>query len=509
MPEMIDKLRQQFVEFWSNLDSSQKNRILLTSGILFITVTITILVISRTEYETIRISDPKQAPLIREYLDENNIKYKYSQNSIEVESSKYYDVMVNLNMDPSLSGTVDFSETFSSLKMGLTESDKEKLWENFKNESIRSMILSLDNVRDVKVELAIADSSDYIFDNDDAQTTAVITLTPNGQISSEQAGGIKRLVASAIGGMDPADVTLLDNNANPLGGSFADDIVEQTNTQFDLRERQKRALEKAVLSLYSRQSSDFDYIDVQVNPYLDFNKEQISLKEYSNPDGLDEAVISEQQIKENAEGGSTGAEPGIAANTDNPSYPTTGSNNSSYSKTESSINRVFNTQDKIVESAYGEFIPEQSTMTVALWYGNRVEDDASLTQAFIDSIRSDASGATGIPINKITVNKYKLAEMVVPEVSTMETIKALFDAYGFYIPLMILIGVLIMALKPKQSKEYQLATTEPDIPEIDEPTIEEIQAEKRDVVKEQLNTFVTQKPDSVAQLLRNWLQDDW
>ena len=37
----------------------------------------------------------------------------------------------------------------------------------------------------------------------------------------------------------------------------------------------------------------------------------------------------------------------------------------------------------------------------------------------------------------------------------------------------------------------------------------EIEFEEQNEIKKQIEKFVTEKPESVAQLLRNWLQDDW
>ena len=39
--------------------------------------------------------------------------------------------------------------------------------------------------------------------------------------------------------------------------------------------------------------------------------------------------------------------------------------------------------------------------------------------------------------------------------------------------------------------------------------IPEIELEERSEIKKQIDKFVKQKPDSVAQLLRNWLSDEW
>lgn len=520
MPEALEKLKQQFLEFWGNLDKSQKSRILITSGILFLTVTIAILVLAKPQYvELMSVNDPAEYSEIKAKLTEAGIDIKAgNNNTILVKESQVNDASLLTYLDPTMAYSVDFKDTWENVGLGHTESDKKRLFENFKNEKIVNMIKSMDNIKDVKVEAYIADTTAYFEFDDEAESTAVVKITPRMPISNEQAEGIKRLVAHAIGGMKLSNVILLDNSGNIIGGDSGDDFVSKTNSQYDLRASIKKNLENDVLSLYSGMSSDFDYIKVIVNPVLDFNREVVKYTEYKNSQGIDDPVISSREIKEVAEGGGTSGEPGINSNGQSPSYPAgTTSSGSKYNRTEKERNLVYDKIDGEREIASGVLIPEKSTVTVAIWYGNRVQDDANITDELIQSIRNDAAGATGIPVNKITVNKYKRAPQIVEETTLMENLKVLFDSYGFYIPLLILIIVLVFALKPRSMNDDEFILTSNtgiNIKQVEEEEEEEvhiknINMDKRDVLKEQLTGYINKKPDSVAQLLRNWLQDDW
>jgi len=46
MPEVLSKMQQQVTDFWKNLDKSQKTRILVTSGILVVVLTIAIVMLT-------------------------------------------------------------------------------------------------------------------------------------------------------------------------------------------------------------------------------------------------------------------------------------------------------------------------------------------------------------------------------------------------------------------------------------------------------------------------------
>jgi flagellar M-ring protein FliF len=159
-------------------------------------------------------------------------------------------------------------------------------------------------------------------------------------------------------------------------------------------------------------------------------------------------------------------------------------------------------------------------MAISLWYGNKVKDDAKIDDAFITQVRQAASTATGIPVNNISVNKLKLASAEEVETPVTDTIRQLIQDYGlFALMLLLIVGMLIMAI-PRKKREAQPQLTAADleaaalagpkfiVPETGEP-IPEIDVEERSEIKKQIEKFVKQKPDAVAQLLRNWISDEW
>jgi len=156
---------------------------------------------------------------------------------------------------------------------------------------------------------------------------------------------------------------------------------------------------------------------------------------------------------------------------------------------------------------------QESSMTVALWYGNRVPDDSKLTDEFIEEFKQGLSNATGIPVGKITVNKQKLAPQEEEIVPMSERIKQFIDDYGFFALLIILIIALMLSVMPRKKKSPQLA---PELATAGGPNVDEaeeelppINFEEHSEIKKQIENFVKQKPESVAQLLRNWLSEDW
>lgn len=517
MPEALSRMQQQVTDFWKNLDKSQKTRIYITSGILIIVLTLGIVMLTRTTYvPLITVEDPDSILAIEGALDEKKIKYKHGDGKrILVDSKDKNEAEFALASTGLTESGMTFEDAWSLLKVSSTETDKKQLWQNFKRNSLVAKLKMFDNVKDADVELTIPEDTMF-FTEKKNEAKASVRINPKGEITPEQVEGIVMVVASSIEGLDPQNVTVVDNNFNILNQDLSGGMNIPTS-QYKLKLRIKEELEKNIKNLYSGRSDSYDFISVAINPVLDLDKVMKNRKEIEKPTGLDEAVVSEERNSEELENGTENGATGMDANPgtgDVTTYPIDGGGSSSYESKSEIINRIFTETLTAEEKAIGTMNFVESSMTVALWYGNRVADDSKLTTEFMDQFKLGLSNATGIPIEKITVDKQKLAPQEVEVVPVGEKIKQLFEDYGFFALLIILIIALMLSVRPKKNAEPEL------VPELataggpkfivtDEQEIPEISFEEHSEVKKQIERFVRQKPESVAQLLRNWLSDEW
>ena len=61
----------------------------------------------------------------------------------------------------------------------------------------------------------------------------------------------------------------------------------------------------------------------------------------------------------------------------------------------------------------------------------------------------------------------------------------------------------VTELEPELSVEQLLATTK------ENQVLEDVDFDEGSEIRKMIEKFVDEKPDSVAQLLRNWLNEDW
>jgi len=528
MPEFFTKAKEQITEFWNNLDKNQKKRLYITSAIVAVAIVIGIIILTRPNYITLVSSaDTKQIAEMKKILDDNQIWNKLDDNgeSIIVNQKDKAKARIAVSEEGYPKSGLTFEDAISMIGISTTESDKKHIWKQQEKSEIESMIMSYDNIEDAEVNLALPEKTLFSIDPDEqSKPKAIVRITPKEKLTQEQIQGIVMLVSRSVVDLQPEDITVVDNFSNILNSEPVDDSLYTANTQEKLRRDMELHLQKKIYDYFSvGQFDNFDTIRVVVNPILDFEKVKSQSKTLNNPEGMDGgALLNSDILKESVENGSANGEPGVGTNpgdADSPTYQIAENDNSSYNKTQEVKNYAYNETITEQEKPTGKLIPEQSTAAISLWYGQRVTDDSRLSDEFLNDVRIAASMATGIPVSNISVSKMKLAAPETVDKTTSDKIRELVSEYGFFaLLLLLIIGLFIIAI-PRRKKEdvSDIMELQPAlamdskfvVPEKPEVHLPEIELEEKSEVKKQIDKLVKQKPEAVAQLLRNWLSDDW
>lgn len=528
MPEALTKLWRQAVEFWQSLEKSQKTRLYITSIVVALALGVSIFMLARPNIITlIKSDDQKQVSEMVTVLNDNKIwnSLDDSGTGILINARDKSKARVALSSSGLPKEGTTFADAISMIGISTTESDKKHIWRQQQISEIISNIKMLDNVEDATVNLAVPESSIFIVDGEDMpKPQAIVTVKSKQKLTPAQVQGIVLIVSRSVEKLDPKNVSVVDGNTGiALSDNISDDSLSAVNTQEEMRVAREKEIRNKVLEQLGYGPSDsFDSLTVTANVVLDFDKEKTQSKIITNPSGMDGgAVVSSETQDETVKNGTASGQPGLQSNPGTTTtYPTGTSGNSDYSNKTAKTNFAYDETMRDQEKATGKLMPQESGLAISLWYGKKVADDTKMDQAFIDGIKLAASNATGIPAANIAVNKLKLAQPDVVETTLNDTIKQLISDYGFFaLMLLLIIGMLIMAIPRKKSQvpgvlgeEMAAATAGVGpkfvIPDPGEP-LPEIELEERSEIKKQIDKFVKQKPDAVAQLLRNWLSDEW
>ncbi len=525
MPDFLKKYLDQFKEFWNSLEKSQKTRIYITSAIVVLAVTISLIYLSRPNRIVLFTnSDQKQIGEMVKVLDDNGIWNEAKDNgtSIVIDSKNNNNAQIVLAQAGYPKEGFTFEDAISSIGITTTQDDKKHIWKRQQISDLEAKINMLDNIDEAAVTLATPETSIFLNASQEQQKpTAYVMVRPNKELTKTQIQGIVMLVSKSVENLNPSDVTVVDNNGNILNSTSLDDPISDASSQEELRKKRETELEQKVLSYFSGgQFDNFDTLRVVANATLDFDKEKSQTKSITNPEGMDSgAIISNKLTSEVVKNGTTGGEPGVGTNpgaTSTPTYQTGDGSNSDYKNDTEENNYAYDEKVTDQEKAAGKLIPEESGIAISLWYGNKVTDDTKMDTNFISEVKQAASSATGVPVNNISVNKMKLASPEVVTKTMSERVNELVSNYGFLaLMLLLIIATLIVGL-PRRKRQPAEELVQPALtdgpkfvmPEHEEP-LPDIELEERSEIKKQLDKFVKQKPDAVAQLLRNWLSDDW
>lgn len=534
MPEFLSNILKPLIDFWKGLEKSQKIRIYITAGIVAVAVGLGLYLLTKPTYTTV-IDNASSTDIaaMQKVLTEKGISYKLTDNKsgiiVDVKDSD------NAHLELATAGYpkdgLTFADALGNIKINTTESDKKHIWQQLDESDIARQLKLIQNVKDASVTISVPESTLFIDSTNNKDAKASVVITRDGQITPEQAQNIVKVVASSVEGLDPANVTVIDEEGNNLN-SKTDDAISKTSSKYEMKVKVKADLEENLRKVLNGEQFDsFDTAKVVVNPILDFDTLTQSSTEISNPNGMDSgAVLTKDESKEELKNGTEGQQVGMDANPGTtPTYPNGSNGAESYKKQDNKETYGYNQLESQSEKSVGEVIPEKTTAAVTLYYGNRVADDTKLTDELISQVKELASKATGIPEENIAVTKLKVQPKVEEVPTAAEAAKNFLADYGLLGLLLLMLIALVIIAIPKKGKKQQpvlepafagagagagivgdeMAQSKYNINDLRQEPVPEIDTEERSEVKKQLEKFVKQKPDAVAQLLRNWLTDDY
>ncbi|HOJ09625.1 MAG TPA: flagellar M-ring protein FliF [Clostridiales bacterium] len=528
MPDMISRLIKQIKEFWAGLEKSHKTRIYITSSIVIVAVTIGITTLTKPSYTTVVSgAGKKEIGEMSSILTENKLWNDVGKDgeSLIVNSKDNGRAQILLAEKGYPKGGMTFEDAIKMIGITTTENDKKHIWKQQQANEIAKKIMAHDNIEYAEVSLALPEQSVFLTsDKKEYKPTAFIMVKPKNYITQEQVQGIVMLVSKSVERLDPKDITVVDNNLNLLNSYAPDNEITVLTSQEEMRTKKAKELEAKVYSYFSvGQFDNFDTLRVVVNPFLDFDKVKTQSKNITNPSDMDGgAVISSEERTEKTENVSRGDIPGTDTNpgeAGSPTYLLGNDGNSTYSLKEGKQNFGYDEALKEEEKALGYLIPDKSSMAISLWYGRSVIDGNGISDEFIDQIRIAASMATGIPENNISVSKYKLAAQDSAQIQTGDLKEIIVKDYLWLIILgLLIIGLTITVISMKKhNKKDESAAIENDetkseymVPEkIEEylKDINEVKLDEKSKIQKKIDDFAKDKPEAIAQLIRNWLSD--
>lgn len=541
MREKVKEIPEKFKVFWDKYTSKQKTIVIAIICVVLIAIGVVAWLASRPTWSKFQVFDSvDDANTMTKALDDQSITWKASSDGKTI--YVHQDDMTNALYAMSDNGLTDKGYTWDAAfdnSMSTTESEKDQKRVLALQSEIRQNLIQYKFIDDANVFINVPESTYTVLSSDDAETaktsiTASIELNDKNKdlLDDKTAETLAYWLANTVG-TDVKNVIINDtdgkciyngNTSDGLGGVLTGGSTEYCN-------KLRNTIADNVTTLLIR----CGYDDAQVGTdgiQFDMNKIETLTKEYSVDDGREYGYPTNLYTYSSKGASGNGGTPGTDSNDSDTDYVNNSSSGTSNTVDVQKLTDLLTNEKvqnikqetpaiKLADSSLGivvrkytvykeDDLKADGTLDKTTWdqfisQNNKI----STTTVSTDEINL-ISAATGVSANKITVLAYNVPQFVSSTKSSN----------GISNYLMIILTVLIIALlifvilrgasplaaedeEPELSVEQLLATTK------ENQSLDDIEFSDKSETRKMIEKFVDENPEAVAQLLRNWLNDEW
>lgn len=533
MNAILERLKQipaKFLEFWNKYTSKQKTLIICITAAVFLLIVGAAYFISRPKMTWLIDAEnaTKTSEMVK-LLDASGIRYELSRDSktIYVDEKDYSNAVLCLaeNNIPAIGMTLD--ELFKS-DFSMTESEKKLKANLYKQDWLRATLTNLDHVDDAIVSITEPTTGNTIFE-DTKETSVSVILTVNEEFRPEEAKTIANIVAGAVGNKTTDSIKIADQNGTLLFSQSEDLLSGNVSSML---EYQQEVSNLKVEALYKLLMGIPAYDDAKIVPNLVFDMDQMTecYEEYTVAEGNEQGYLSHDYIYEAINTTGNGGTPGTDSN-DATDYMLEDNRQDGASVNINESDYLPNKRVTNLIKAVGAIQSKESSIAINLISYKTYKEEDLKRQGLLEDMKFEdyvlandqetslevsdevynlVSMSTGIPVTDIQILAWEVP-IFQPDMGSGWT-------WSDY--LMIILAVLIIALlifvvfkgtapvevtemEPELSVEQLLATTK------ENQSLDDIEFSDKSETRVQIEKFVDENPEAVAQLLRNWLADDW
>lgn len=536
---MMDKIKEflkgfqaKFLEFWNKYSSKQKTIIISVLAVVIFTLVALVWFTTRTKYVALAtFESTADAAAARGYLDDSDTNFNYQLSNdaltLMVDEKQLSEARLVLGENGvSETAKEDYSFVFDN-SFTTTDTERRLKAKISLQNSMATDIQTIDGIKSAAVRINLPDTTRTLFENEE-QASASIMLTTTQDLSQENVDAIANYVANALGNRNTDNIRIVDQRGQLLfeGGDSATGSVASNNK---IRNEVISSIENNIRSLLV--SGLYDDAQVMTNLDIQLDETTIEKTEYDTfQDGANgprnSYYLYNAQNVSNA-----GGVPGTDTNDgDINSYDIyTGEYGDS---TIQVLQEKYDTDKTVTTTrkAIGAVNPDDSSVSIILTQYVEYDEKQMKEQGLLsgttfaefqaqnsDKVQIDVdeamyevvSNATGIKTKNITIIAYQVPLFYPKESAGVSMSNILQIMLAILIVALLLFVVLkgmkpaeVTELEPELSVEALLATTK------ENQNLEDIELNEKTATRQRIEKFVEENPEAVAQLLRNWLNDD-
>ncbi|POT59441.1 flagellar M-ring protein FliF [Citrobacter amalonaticus] len=305
------------LEWLNRLRANPRIPLIVASSAAVAIVVAMVLWAKSPDYRTLfsNLSDQDGGAIVTQ-LTQMNIPYRFAEGSgaIEVPADKVHELRLRLaQLGLPKGGAVGF-ELLDQEKFGISQFSEQVNYQRALEGELARTIETLGPVKSARVHLAMPKPSLFVREQKSPSASVTVNLEPGRALDEGQISAVVHLVSSAVAGLPPGNVTLVDQSGHLLTQSNTNsrDLNDaQLKYTSDVESRVQRRIESILSPIVGNGN-----VHAQVTAQLDFaNKEQT--EEQYRPNGdPSQAVLRSRQLNESEQSSSgyPGGVPGALSN---------------------------------------------------------------------------------------------------------------------------------------------------------------------------------------------------
>ena len=535
--KIIDKLKQlpqKFLDWWNKFTKNQKTLIIGVAIGVVIAFAILITVVTRTQYVNIvTCENATQAAEVKDILDSNEIAYKVSDTGLvfSVDKSKLSEANILLGSNNILTDSYSDLDSVLDGSLATTESDKQKKYTAYKERQLEEDLESMSFIENASVNMHVPENDGTLISNN-KESSVQIMLKLSGECTRENAVAIARAAKTVVGNESMDNIVILDTDGNLLFSGGEDSAIGgYASSQFSLKQEAEATLKSAVTNVILG-TNEFDYVEVATNLTLDFSSQEVTSTVYTPADGQTQGLLSHETNYEAESDGGSALVPGTDTNVETPTYVYESGAGGSSTVTQYEKDYLPNTETTTKQIPAGGIKYDESSMAVTAIKLNVIKEEDAKAKGLLDEITWDEyklensdrtklevdddyyeliSDASGIAVSDITIVAYEEPFFVDKTGANLDWTSIV--QIGLIVVIMILLGIVVLRTlkteKNPENEEPEEISVENLLQTMPDDGLEDIDLEAKSETRRMIEKFVDENPEAVANLLRNWLNEEW
>lgn len=528
--EKLKELGNRILEWWNRFTAKQKTLIVSVVALLVIAIVVIVSVLMKPKYVLLRECETtKEAAEVRDLLEADGYHYEITDDgltiSIVAEEVGRAKLLLGANNIQAAGYGI---ENVTDGSFSTTESDKQKKHVKYLEEQLSNDFLSMFTaIKRARVKLNIPEDNGTLIAKEE-ESSAWVQLELKDEFTQENAAYLARAIATALGNKTTNNIVILDTEGNML---FTGDENYSASGLANAQLSVKGEAEKNMINNVRRVilgTNEFDNVEVSPNLVLDFATEKKTTHTYTPAEGQTQGVLSHEDIFNSENISGIGGVPGTDSNDDDTTYVMEDNNRSQSTQSGESRDYLPNEEITTKETPAGVINYGASSLAASLIRYNVIREEDAKAQGFLDGISWEeyklnnaertrieldesfltvVSNATGIATNNITLIAYSENLFFDAEGSAITAT----DVVQILLIILILALLAFVVLRSMRSEKHEEEEEELSVETLLQSNVqlEEISSENESEEKRLVIKFVEENPEAAANLLRNWLNEDW